>query len=296
MTSDHGEVGWDSRAVRSAGATIEAQSLGDPVHQTVLLVAAATWSRDWWDDELCAAFVAAGMRVIRYDTRDTGGSTRDPIGDPTYTASDLADDAIAVLDAFGVARALVLGLSMGGGLAQLIATRHADRVAGLVLVSTSPADGVDRGLPGPTPEILATFTAETPGPDWSDRDAVVEWVIESERPYAGPDTFDADAMRLLVARVWDRTPSMAAAATNHFIVAESAATIDLSGLRGVPAVVVHGSDDPLFPLAHGRALASVLDAPLVVLQDVGHQAPPRRTWAQLVRSIADLASKVSATQ
>lgn len=97
-------------------------------------------------------------------------------------------------------------------------------------------------------------------------------------------------MRELVARVWDRTPTMAAAATNHFMVAESASPVDLDTLRAIPALVVHGSADPLFPPEHGRALAAAIDAPLLILDDVGHQAPPRHTWSTLIEHITQFAA------
>lgn len=270
------------------GATLAVHERGASADPALLLIAAATWSRDWWPEELCARLAAAGLRVVRYDARDTGESTAYPPGEPGYTAADLVADAVAVLDALDIGRAFVLGLSMGGGAAQALAARHPDRVAGLVLVSTSPAGPTGRDLPPPTPEILRALTGAPAEPDWSDRDAVVEWVVRTERPYAGPGSFDEPALRELAGRVWDRTPTMAAAATNHALVAASGDTVDVAALAGVPAVVVHGSADPLFPLEHGRVLAEVLGAPLVVLDGVGHQAPPPRTWPVLLEQVAVL--------
>lgn len=284
--------GWDSREVASGGATIAAQSLGEPGRPALLLLNAATWSRDWWPDAWCATLAEAGLRVIRFDTRDTGASTSYPPGEPGYTSADLGDDAIAVLDAFDVDRAVLVGLSMGGGLAQLVATQYRERVAGLVLMSTSPADDADRGLPGPTSEIMATFTGEPPDPDWADRDAVVEWVVNAERPYAGPGNFDEDALRELAGRVWDRTVSMPSASANHFAIADGAAPIDLAALRDLPALVVHGTADPMFPPEHGRALADALDARLLLLDDVGHQVPPPHTWPEVTAAIAELVGSI----
>lgn len=285
---------WTSVSVPSGTATIAAQAAGDPAQPALLLIGGATWSRDWWPDEFCRQLTAAGLRVLRYDPRDTGGSTLYPPGEPGYSGADLIADALAVLDAFHVAKALVLGLSMGGGMAQQLAAQHPDRVAGLVLVSTSPAGPADRDLPPPTPEILATFESAEPEPDWADRDAVVEWVLNSERPYAGPGKFEEAALRELIGQIWDRTPSMASA-TNHFSVADDGEPLDLRGLRGVPTLVVHGSADPLLPLAHGEALAALLDAPLLTLEGAGHQVPPRDTWPELIDRIAALAAEARLT-
>ncbi|WP_135849687.1 alpha/beta fold hydrolase [Serinibacter arcticus] len=281
---------WDSRTVPVEGGEVAAQDTG-PIagRSAVLLIGGATWSRDWWPEPFCAALVAAGLRVLRYDQRDTGAATLSPVGEPGYTAPMLADDAAAVLSAFDVGRACVLGLSMGGGTAQLLAATHPDRVASLVLVSTSPAGDVGRDLPGPTPEIVETFTDAAAEPDWSDHEAVVTWVVETERPYAGPGTFDESAVRALADRAVARTPSLAPAATNHLAVAGSASSVDVGALRGIPALVIHGGADPLFPPAHGRALAEALAAPLLVLAGVGHELPPASTWDVVVPRIAELA-------
>lgn len=286
MQEPSSSIAWSTRSVAVRGGTVAAQAAGEPSADPALLfLGGATWSRDGWSDAFCAEFVDAGVRVVRFDARDTGESTSSPVGDPGYTSADLVDDAIAVADAFDVSHIVAVGLSMGGGLAQQLAATHPERVVGLVLVSTSPADDLDRSLPGPSAEIAATFDAPLADPDWTDRAAVIDWVVESERPYAGPGTFDEGEMRAVVGRVWDRTPSLESAMTNHFLVAGSAPPVDLSALTSLPSIVVHGSADPLFPLAHGEALAEALDAPLIVLTDVGHQAPPPRTWPSLVPAI-----------
>lgn len=279
---------WVSRSVDAGdGVTLAAQALGPANAPALLLLAGATWSRDWWLDDLCVQLAERGMRVLRFDTRDTGGSTIYPPGEPGYTGADLVDDAAAVLDAFQVDRAFIMGLSMGGGVAQDFAARYRERTAGLILLSTSPADNVARDLPGPTPEIRATFDHPIEDPDWTDRSAVIDWVVESERPYAGPGNFDESGLRELAGRVWDRTPSMASGA-NHFLAAEGdAPVVDLAALSGIPTLVVHGSADPVFPVEHGRALAEAIPgARFHLLRDVGHQVPPRHTWPDLVEAIA----------
>lgn len=287
---------WTSRTVSSGDAHIAAQAAGGDTGPAILLMGGATWSRDWWSDSFCAALVDAGLRPIRYDQRDTGESTLYPPGAPEYSGSDLVSDAVAVLDAFDVAEAVVLGLSWGGGLAQRLTHQHPDRVAGLVLVSTSPLPSTDRGvpeLPGPTPEIMQTFSDPPADLDWMDRDEVIEWVLEGERPYAGPSRFDADALRTLIGGIWDRTPSMASAG-NHFAVADGGGDrddrISYDIVTDRPTLVAHGSADPMFPLPHGEALAEVLGARLLVLDGVGHQAPPPDTWDELVNGIAGIAS------
>jgi pimeloyl-ACP methyl ester carboxylesterase len=139
------------------------------------------------------------------------------------------------------------------------------------------------------PELQATVAGEHPGPDWHDRDAVIEHIVEGERPYAGPGTFDEPRMRAIAGRVVDRSNDVAASLTNHFLLdGDGPADPRLSRLGGLPTLVVHGTADPLFPVAHGRALADAIPgARLVELEDVGHQLPPPHTWELLVDELVD---------
>lgn len=261
--------------------------MGDRADPTVLLIGGATWSMDWWDDELCQQLADRGRLVVRYDQRDTGLATSYPAGSPGYTGADLVGDAVAVLEGVGVERAHVVGLSMGGGVAQRLAIEHRERVVTLTLVSTSPIDTGISGLPGPTPEIQATFSREDPEPDWHDREAVVDYVVEGERPYAGPDNFDDVRLRTLAGRVFDRTNDMGASMTNHFLLDDGGdGDYRLSQLAGVPTLVLHGTADPMFPLPHGKALAeSIPGARLIELDGVGHQLPPPDTWDLVVDAL-----------
>jgi pimeloyl-ACP methyl ester carboxylesterase len=266
------------------GAELCVELIGDRAHPALLLIGAATWSMDWWEDELCRRLAERGRLVVRYDQRDTGASTCDPPGAPTYTGADLVRDALAILDALGVGRAHVAGLSMGGGIAQSLALGHPQRVAMLALISTTPVDPEIGGLPGVSAELQATLADPPPEPDWDDRDAVVEHIVASERPYAGPGSYDEPRLRALAARVVDRSRDIRASLTNHFLLADGEPPARRLGeLHGIPTLVLHGTADPMFPLPHGRALAAAIPgARLVELPDVGHQLPPPRTWPQLV--------------
>lgn len=265
------------------GGQIAAQLAGAADDPAVLLLGGATWSRDGWPDALCRRLVDAGLRVIRFDPRDTGESTHSPEGAPEYDADDLTDDAIAVLDRFAIARAIVVGLSMGGGIAQTLAAQHPSRVRALVLISTSPAFETDAVLPPPAAEVLSDPAAAPV--DITDREAVILARIDAERPYAGPGLVDEAGIREATGRTWDRDPDMSTAG-NHFLVAGA----DSPSARpaGVRGIVVHGSADPLFPLRHGEVLADELGMPLRVLDGVGHQLPPAAHWADLVEEIVAL--------
>ena len=120
------------------GIDICVETFGERTDPPLLLIAGGASSMDWWEDEFCRRLAAGGRYVIRYDHRDTGRSTCFTAGAPPYSTQDLADDALGLLGALGVTRAHIVGLSLGGGLAQRIAVEHPARVRTLTLMSTCP--------------------------------------------------------------------------------------------------------------------------------------------------------------
>ena len=277
------------RVIQVGGVRLCAETFGERADPAILLIAGAASSMDAWEDPFCAR-LADGLRfVIRYDHRDTGQSTASPPGAPGYTGADLVGDALAILDALGVARAHLVGISAGGGIAQQLAIEHPERVATLTLLSTTlvgPRPAGVGDLPPPTEAMRAFMAADHPAPDWSDRAAVVEHVVAGERPYAGSLGFDEERVRARAERVVDRTLDVEASLTNHWILPEGPPS--RAGVDSIeaPTLVLHGSDDPLFPLAHGEALAgAITGASLLRLPGVGHELPPPATWDVVVPAI-----------
>ncbi|WP_120004340.1 alpha/beta fold hydrolase [Nesterenkonia muleiensis] len=287
----HAERSVVARWVLSGDAQIYAEAFGESENPAVLLICGASTSMDFWDAEFCTRLAGAGRYVIRYDLRDTGCSTSYPAGEPGYTGADLVGDSLAVLDGFDVEAAHVVGISMGGAIAQRMALEHPGRVTSLILMATSPisgtaADGTQ--LPSMEPRLAEYSSAGGPEADWADRETAIEAIVEGERPFAGTIPFDAERMRRTAARSFDRTVDMAAMQTNHWI-AEEGPSIggQLDQLR-LPALILHGTDDPLFSLAHGEALAKTIPgARLVPLPGMGHQYPPEPLWDQIVTEIID---------
>jgi pimeloyl-ACP methyl ester carboxylesterase len=279
------------------GADLCVDTLGDPADPAVLLVMGAAGSMDRWERPFCERLAAAGRYVIRYDHRDTGASTTYPPGEPGYTGDDLVADALGILDHLGVARAHFVGLSMGGALVQRIAVEHPERVLSVTLMSTSPAGtgGPEfPALPGMSDELRALFSGdeEPAEPDWSDRAAAIAFLLEGERPYAGSRGVDEEALRALLGRVYDRSSSLPSA-NNHFILEGT----DMARARlaeiSAPALVIHGADDPLFPPAHGEALAcEIPTAKLLVIDGLGHEFPPS-AWDEVLPALIAVTGRVA---
>jgi pimeloyl-ACP methyl ester carboxylesterase len=282
-------------AVRVGDVELWTESFGDPGQPTVLLVSGAAAPMDWWPDGLCARLADGGRHVIRYDHRDTGQSTTGTPGEPAYDGWQLGRDCAGLIEALDVGPVHLVGISMGGGIGQLVALRHSELLASLTLLSTSAAGGVDAELPGPTAEVGATFADPPPEPDWADVGSYADWVVAGLRPYAGSVTLDESAVRAVATRIHARSHDVAAAG-NHWLAVggdddpaadEPVEPLDVRRIA-TPTLVVHGSEDPFFPLPHGVALAEAIpDATLLVLPGVGHEVPPPETWDAVIPAMLE---------
>ena len=284
------------RIVRANGVDLCVETFGDHASPAVLLIGGAEMSMDWWEDELCERLASGPRFVIRYDLRDTGQSVTYEPGAPRYTGADLTADAVGLLDALGVERAHLAGISMGGGIAQEIALLQPERVASLTLIATSPAVArAGRELPPSSDELKAHFADPPPPPDWSDREAVIDHVLAGLRPFAGSLPVDEEEQRALVERVVERTRNIESSLTNHWILDEGESVHGELGEIAAPTLVLHGTEDPLFPLAHGEALAAEIpNARLLPLEGMGHEMPRRQLWELVVPAILEHTAQAEA--
>ena len=259
------------------------ETFGDAADPALLLIAGAASSMDRWESPFCERLAAAGRCVVRYDHRDSGASTTYPPGEPGYTSDDLLADALALLDHLGIERAHFVGISMGAAIIQRIATDHPERVRTITLMACSPTDSVERDLPPMSDALRALFSEEQAEPDWADRDAAIAHLLEGERPYLGSRGLDEDALRSVIATAYDRSSNMASA-TNHFMVGGSEQERPIATISA-PTLVIHGTADPLFPLAHGEALArEIPGAKLLALPGLGHEFPPS-AWDEVLPAL-----------
>lgn len=271
------------KTVGHAGLALAAEALGEASAPTVLLLAGNGCSAVYWPDAFCSELVAEGLRVIRYDYRDTGASTHRAFVAEPYDLEDLAGDAWAIADAFGAREVHLVGLSPGGFLAQRMTLAEPGRVRTLTsLLSTSDyatmlhafsgAPAPTSNLPPPSSEWLAALGRLSP--DLS----LHELLLESWRLASGlRGSFDR--------AYWDELLTRAAAAGADAPAGEYHRQASLRSARhnllselaacDVPALFIGGSEDPIFPVGHAEASAEAArNGRAVMIDGLGHALSP----------------------
>jgi pimeloyl-ACP methyl ester carboxylesterase len=293
-TAGDGTAGEGTAMVEVGGRWVCHELVGDPGGPVVVLVNGLGGQLIGWSDRLLATLRACGLATVRYDHRDAGRSSSgdqrfgfDPVvlrGEQpsavAYRLEDLADDLVGLLDAVGVARAHLLGVSMGGMVAQLVAIRHPDRV--ITLTSVMSTTGA-RGVGQPSPAALAMLAAAAPaGPDEAVEREVANHRLLGSPGYPTGEAEVRERARRLVDRAW--RPDGTARQLMAIVVAEDR-TAALRRLT-VPTLVVHGADDPLVDVSGGRATAAAVPgAELHVIPGMGHEIPEQLAeWLGLVVS------------
>lgn len=254
---------------KNGSVEIEWQSFGDDRPETVLLVNGLGSQMTRWPEAFCEKLVARGYRAIRFDNRDTGLSTWPA---EKYTLADMANDGIAVLDAAGVKKAHLAGVSMGGMIVQRIALDHPDRVLSMtsIMSTTGAADAFKS-----TPEAAAVLNVPPPDPK-ADFEAYVADRMANTRTIGSPAyPWTDDENRARVIAEYRRAYNPAGVARQMAAVrADGDRTAALGGLR-IPVVVLHGADDPLLMKVGGEATAAAIPgAELRIIPGMGHDLPP----------------------
>ncbi|WP_309606397.1 alpha/beta hydrolase [Phenylobacterium sp.] len=248
---------------------IEYQSFGDDRPEAVLLVNGLGSQMTRWPEAFCEKLAAKGYRAIRLDNRDTGLSTWPA---DKYSLRDMADDAVAVLDAAGVKQAHIAGVSMGGMIVQRLALDHPGRVLSMTSIMSTTGEA---STMQPHPAAAAVLTAPAPDPA-SDYDAYLAHGISNARIIGSPaHPWTDDEIRNRVVAEYARAFNPPGVARQMAAVrADGDRTEALKGLT-LPVVVLHGADDPLLPKAGGEATAAAIPgAELRVVPGMGHDLPP----------------------
>ncbi len=271
------------------GISIAYEERGSQSDPALLLIMGLGQQMIGWPDELVDMLVESRFRVIRYDSRDMGLSTwmgdAPPLSPAVYlesrsngvrlpvpyTLTDLADDAIGLMDALGIHAAHVMGASMGGMIGQILAAKAPGRVLSLISVMSTSGDP---RLPGPTPEVQARLFVGPPKD--STREQLLEYAAETLRMIAYPDPARApEAFQDLVVRAAARGLNRAGYARQLLaIVADGSRVERLATIRR-PTLVLHGAADPLIPVACGTDTAAhIPGARLEIIDAMAHDLPP----------------------
>jgi pimeloyl-ACP methyl ester carboxylesterase len=289
--------------IKANGLDIFYEEAGRPTDPVVLLIMGLGTQLIAWPNAFVDGLVASGLRVIAFDNRDIGLSThlhgtRAPhpllalaamrIGLPfrtAYTLRDMAGDAIGLLDALGIARAHIVGASMGGMIAQHVAAGWPDRTHSLTsIMSSSGAPG----LPGPTPELRKLLMGR---PANATRDAAIVATMKVLEAISYPDAArEPDAYETMAARAYDRSYDPLGTRRQLLAIITDRRRTALLATIAVPTLVIHGAADPLVPLANGEDTARrIPGARLEVVDAMAHDLPPTQV-DRLVSLLADHAN------
>ena len=275
------------------GIELDYESRGDAGAPAILLIMGLGMPGIAWPEPFVDGLVAAGFRVIRFDNRDCGHSSKVPAGRPPdlrmaivrallrrkvtapYTLDDMAADAVGLLDALGIECAHLVGVSMGGMIAQNVAALYPQRVASLTSIMSStgnPSVRVTMGKPRALRAILSR-PAST-----GDAEVLVEHFARVFGVIGSPGfAVDADLLRHNLRRIVDRGVHPAGTARQLLAILASGDRRPLLHRIVAPTLVVHGSDDPLVPVAAGRDTAlHIPGSRLEIIRGMGHDLPPRQ--------------------
>jgi pimeloyl-ACP methyl ester carboxylesterase len=298
----------DMPNVIANGIRIEYDTFGDSSSPPLLLIIGFSGQMIFWDEEFCGQLSERGHYVIRFDNRDVGLSSKfeeagvpdvmeaiaammrgRPIEAP-YRIEDMADDAVGLLRALGVKKAHICGMSMGGMIAQSIAIRHPQHVLSLISIYSTTGNPE---LPQPKPEAIEVLISPMP----KEREAYIEYSVKAYRMLAGRGfPFDEEWHRKMAVHSYDRSFYPQGLARQLLaIFAQGNRKADLASVTA-PALVVHGSDDPLVPVECGRDTAEAIPgAKLLIIEGMGHDAPHGGAWPQIIDAIAAHTKSVNAS-
>ena len=279
------------------------ESFGDPADPAMLMVMGLGMQMTGWDPELCQLLADEGFHVIRFDNRDVGHSTKIDDGrrvklravllgskrEASYTLEDMAEDTVGLLDSLGIDAAHLVGASMGGMIAQLVAIRWPERVLSLASLMSGPGDRWNRL---PRLRVLGLFLRRAP----REREAYIEHGLKLFGAIGSPDyPTDEQALRERMGASFDRSyHPLGTARQLQAITSSPSRKRDLRELD-MPTVVIHGRDDPLAPVRAGRATANAIPgAELVEIPGMGHDLP-RQLWPQIVEAIVRNARRARTT-
>ncbi len=292
-------------STQANGITIEYETFGSKADAPLLLVMGLGAQMIAWDEGFCELLAGPGYYVIRYDNRDTGLSSKIDGGDSmsvvesmaataehkpvrsAYLLSDMAADGMGLLDALGIAKAHIVGASMGGMIVQQMAIDSPERILSMTSIMSTTGAG---DLPRAKPEAMAALTR----PAATNREEAIEGAVMSSKVIGSPGyPADEAKLRARAGRTYDRQFYPAGFGRQLVAITASGSRRDALKSVKVPTLVIHGAADPLIPVEGGRdTAASIPGAELIIHEGMGHDLP-EPLWGEIVAAIVRNASKVA---
>lgn len=259
--------------VKSDGLELFTESFGQAEQPPILLIMGATASMVWWDRAFCEQLAARGFYVIRYDNRDVGQSTCYPPGEPPYSTMDLAYDVLAVMDAYGLDQAHLVGMSLGGMLSQIVAIEYPERVKTITLIASGNWDDKPE-LPTIDEKVLEYHALATTL-NWQDNTEVLKYLVGGWRILNGSrHPFDEKLIAALAQTEINRARSLLSM-FNHARLKGGDELYGKSDRIEAPTLIIHGTEDRVLPFAHALDMQQTIpDSKLLSIQGGGHEIHP----------------------
>lgn len=260
----------------SNGIRLCYQQMGDSSNEPVVLIAGLGEQLGEWPDGFCE-LLSKNYRVIRYDNRDIGLS--DNMTGQHYSLNDMANDALGLLDALEIKQAHVVGMSMGGMIAQILSAECPERIASLCLIMSTSGKP---GLPGPTPAVQEIMTKKTDGTV----DGFIENWVEGKRRIDSPSYPTKEStLRDKAMSNCERSYNPGGYMRHLMAIAENGSRVNYLEKIRCPSLVLHGTEDPLIPKQCAQDLVKhIQDSKLELIEGMGHNLPPE-LHARLCNSI-----------
>jgi pimeloyl-ACP methyl ester carboxylesterase len=289
------------KTITANGLTLAYEQIGSRQDPPVLLIMGLGSQMIAWPDEFCRQFADRGFFITRFDNRDVGGSTHfSEAGAPDiaaffrgeepkapYLVDDMGDDAAGLLDALSLSPAHIVGVSMGGMIAQSLAINHRAQVRSLTSIMSTPSPAIG----SPTPETTAVLMV----PPATNREQYIDQSVRTFTVIGSPGfPFNESRQRSIAGASYDRDPDTSGTPRQLFAILSSPDRTPGLEQLDVPALVIHGTADPLVQPEGGRATAKAIrGAQLVLEEGMGHDLP-EALWSEIIGHIEALAHRADA--
>ena len=269
-----------TKVIESSGLSIYTENYGNIEDTPILLIMGATAQGVMWDSSFCEDLSDKGFFVIRYDHRDTGKSSRILYEEHPYYLSDLTADAIAILDGYGIEKAVFCGASMGSFVAQNAAINYRDKVIALICIMSSPnhlvfvegfegRDTSHLGLPASDPNILQYYQSILDVKAATAEDAYNQYVVLLKDIMSVPEHLTE--IRVFEGRILKRLKSKHHIHNHAFALAKSCDLHKYLHTITLPTLIIHGVEDSILPVSHGRALHNAIsNSKYLEIENMGH--------------------------